>query len=101
MTQHNHEMPPVRVAFILDNVVADVLHTDDRLAAIFLSNPLVIDISDREDANSITTNATYNPETQTFTPASPLTHSYPIMPEDAVDGSDEDGILLMTPVDPS
>ena len=71
MAQHNYEMPPVKVAFILDNVVADILHTDNRLAAIFLSNPLVIDISDREDIDSITVDATYNEETGEFTPAPP------------------------------
>jgi hypothetical protein len=29
-------MPPNKVAFIIDNEVVDIIHTDDRLAAIFL-----------------------------------------------------------------
>lgn len=66
MTQHNHELPPVRVAFILDNVVVDVLHTDQRLAAIFLSNPVVVDITNYENSYSITVNSEYNPETNEF-----------------------------------
>lgn len=95
MAQHDHELPPVRVAFILDNVVADVLHTDNRLAAIFLSNPLVIDISDREDANLITVDSGYDPETQTFTPAppAPRPESFPIMPEDVVTVEDDGSII--------
>lgn len=39
-------MPPVKLAFIIDGKVLDVLHTDERLAAIFLSEPTVIDITD-------------------------------------------------------
>jgi len=102
MAQHDHEMPPVKVAFIIDNIVADVIHTDNRLAAIFLSNPVVMDVTDHEDVNSITTNATYDPETQTFTPAPTVREgSFPIMPADVV--TDEDGgsdELLMIPATP-
>ena len=41
------ELPPLKLAFILDNEVVDVLHTDERLAAIFLSNPLVLDVTEQ------------------------------------------------------
>lgn len=41
------QLPPVKLAFILDGVVQDVLHTDDRLAAIFMSEPIILDISDK------------------------------------------------------
>lgn len=43
---NNHQTPPVKIAFILDGVVQDVLHTDDRLAAIFLSDPIIVDATD-------------------------------------------------------
>jgi hypothetical protein len=66
-------MTPVKVAFIIDNVVADVLHTDERLAAIFLSNPVVIDITNLDIADSIRTNSEYDPTTNTFTPAEEIT----------------------------
>ena len=36
-------LPPNKIAFVLDGVVQDVLHTDDRLAAILLSNPTIVD----------------------------------------------------------
>ena len=40
------ELPPVKIAFVIDGEVADVLHTDDRLGAIFLSEPVIIDVSE-------------------------------------------------------
>lgn len=38
-------MPPVKIAFVLDDRVVDVLHTDDRLASIFLSEPKILDVT--------------------------------------------------------
>jgi len=38
-------MPPNKVAFVLDEKVLDVFHTDDRLAAILLSNPIIFNAS--------------------------------------------------------
>jgi hypothetical protein len=67
MTNSAHPpLPPVKVAFILDGIVQEMLHTDTKLAAIFLSEPLVVDITDRADVNIY---STYNKETDTFTPA--------------------------------
>ncbi len=49
--------PPVKVALIIDGEVIDVLHTDDRLAAILLSDPVVVDVTDwfknNPDANLV------------------------------------------------
>lgn len=67
MAQHNHELPPVRVAFILDNKVVDILNTDERLGAIFLSNPTVVEVTDYEDMTSVRVGSEYNPETNEFT----------------------------------
>lgn len=39
------ELPPIKLAFILDGTVVDIIHTDERFAAIFLSNPLVVDVT--------------------------------------------------------
>lgn len=36
-------MPPNKIGFILDGKVQDVLHTDDRLAALLLSGPIIFD----------------------------------------------------------
>ena len=41
------ELPPVKLAIINDeSAVIDVLHTDERLAAILLSNPIIKDVTD-------------------------------------------------------
>jgi hypothetical protein len=60
---------PIKLAFILDGEVTDVLHTDERLAAIFTSNPIVIDVSQRfiDDPLSVATGAKYDSETGIFT----------------------------------
>lgn len=61
-------MPPIKIAFVIDNEVADVLHTDERLSAIFLSNPLIIDVTEKFDSgNPVMPNSKYDPETKTFT----------------------------------
>lgn len=44
--QQPNSLPPRRLALIIDEEVVEVLHTDERLAAIFLSEPLIIDVSD-------------------------------------------------------
>jgi hypothetical protein len=67
MAQHDHELPPARIAFVLDNTVVDILNTDERLAAIFLSNPTVVEVTDYEDMNSVKVGSKYNPETNEFT----------------------------------
>jgi len=47
----NPELTPVqpqntqKVAFVIDGVIVEVLSTDERLAAIFLSEPEIIDVS--------------------------------------------------------
>ncbi len=43
-------LPPKRVAFVLDGVIQDILHTDERLASILLSEPLMVDVSDEPES---------------------------------------------------
>jgi hypothetical protein len=55
------------IAFIIDNEVVEIIRTDDRIAAIWLSQPTIVNVTG-EDKNSIAEiGYTYNPETQTFT----------------------------------
>lgn len=67
MSEEN-QIPPIKIAFIIDNEVVDILHTDERLAAIFTSNPIIVDITDNmiEDGGTAGVGSTYDPETQTF-----------------------------------
>ncbi len=67
-------LPPIKLAFILDGEVADILHTDDRLSSIFLSNPLVLNVTEQlaSESNVIAVGSGYNAETGEFTaPAEP------------------------------
>jgi hypothetical protein len=58
------ELPPIKVALIIDNTVVDILHTDRRLADIFLSNGVLVDITSvNEDIRS---GWIYNSETGQF-----------------------------------
>jgi hypothetical protein len=66
-TETIEELVPARIAFIIDGVVADVLNTDDRLAAIFLSQPKVVDVTEISQSEFITSGYLYNEELNTFT----------------------------------
>ena len=58
MTQQTPELPPIKLAFVLEGEVVDVLYTDERLSAIFTSSPTVIDVTDliNNDKDSKVTN---------------------------------------------
>ena len=60
-------LPPVKIAFVIDNQVIDILHTDERLAAIFLSEPVILDVTGDDGEPTTLVGATYDPETGTFT----------------------------------
>jgi hypothetical protein len=38
-----HVSPPVKVSFIIDGVVVENMGTDERLGAIFMSNPVIVE----------------------------------------------------------
>jgi hypothetical protein len=60
-------LPPVKIAFIIDGEIADILHTDERLAAIFTSDPLMLDVTDKSGKDGIAVGYLYNYETGQFT----------------------------------
>jgi hypothetical protein len=62
-----NNLPPIKLAFIVDNEVADILHTDERLSAIFTSNPLILNVTDRFGQEDMAVGYTYDPATDTFT----------------------------------
>lgn len=59
----------IQLAFILDDKIVDIINTDERLAAIFLSQPVVVDITNmpKGPEGSIFIHSKYNSETNTFT----------------------------------
>lgn len=60
------DLPPVLLAFVIDNKVVDVLHTDERLASIFLSEPKVVDITPSDGIQQVFVDYTYDESTQSF-----------------------------------
>ena len=63
-------LPLVKLALIIDNEVVDILHTDERLSAIFLSNPIIVDVSENfyneENKPTLLVGAIYDETTKTF-----------------------------------
>jgi len=63
MTNSN-QLPPVKLAFIsADSKVLDVLHTDERLGSILLSNPIFVDVTGPNNEPTVDNGWNYNPET--------------------------------------
>jgi len=63
------DLPKQKVAFVIDGEVIDILHTDQRLAAIFLSEPLILDVSDKfvvGEVPGVWIGDSYDAETNTF-----------------------------------
>jgi hypothetical protein len=64
MTEETAEsfIPQHMIAFIIDNKVEEVIGIDDRLAAVLLSSPTIVDVT----GIPVTTGHIYNPEDGTF-----------------------------------
>ena len=61
----NRVLPPNIMAYVLDNTVVQVTHVDDRTAAIMLSEPLILNVTDR-GIRAVQKGDSYDPETGTF-----------------------------------
>ncbi len=61
-----NQLPPVKIAFIIDNKVVDILHTDERLAAIMLSNPIIINVTGENGQHLAQVNDLYDPNNGSF-----------------------------------
>lgn len=55
------------IAFIIDNEVVEIIRTDDRIAAIWLSQPTIVNVTGEDQRSIAEIGYTYHPETQTFT----------------------------------
>ena len=72
MTENIPELPVNKVAFVIDGEVVDILYAHDRLEAILLSNPTIVDITDvKNNSNGdVRMGDSYNKTTKKFsTPA--------------------------------
>lgn len=59
---------PIKIAYILDGQVVDILHTDERLGSIFLSNPIIVDVSHlfENGTSSVVVGTKYDADTKQF-----------------------------------
>jgi hypothetical protein len=64
-TEPTRVMPPNIVAYVLDNTVVQIIHLDERMAAIVLSEPLAIDVTEL-GKQGVRQGDIYDPETGTF-----------------------------------
>lgn len=62
------ELPPIKIAFLIENKIVEILNTDDRIAAILLSSPVIMDVTDRtnNEEEYVMLGSTYNVETNMF-----------------------------------
>ena len=66
MTTETPKVIPANiVAYVLDNQVVQTIHLDERMAAIVLSEPLVIDVTEL-GKQGVIMGDTYDPETGKF-----------------------------------
>ena len=64
---------PFKIAFVIDGQVVETLNTQERLAAILLSEPVIVDITHMADDNGNIPNIMgfdYDAKTGKFTPPS-------------------------------
>lgn len=68
IAQAQQQLPPIKLAFVLDGEVVDILHTDERLAAIFTSNPLVLNVTGHlvQDGGNVTIGTRWDYEAEQF-----------------------------------
>jgi hypothetical protein len=62
---YHEEKKIYSIALVLDNEVQDILRTEERLWAMLMSNPVIVDITDNETRPQL--NWEYNEETGEFT----------------------------------
>jgi hypothetical protein len=56
------------IGFMIDGELQHVLGTDSKLAAILLSEPTIVELTDEPNLSSLTPGATYDESSQTYIP---------------------------------
>ena len=76
MTENNDQLIAENnnqhLVFIIDGQVVHRLATDDKFAAVLLSDPIIKDITDLPNKDNISLGAIYNEQTDSFTPYKPF-----------------------------
>lgn len=70
MTNQLGQLPPDRVAFIIDGEVVEILYVNEKLAAILNSNPIIVDVTGMtiEEGGIVQRGILYDVDTKTFKP---------------------------------
>jgi hypothetical protein len=58
------DQAPMHLALVIDGIVEDIIHCDERLGYILMSDPIVVDIE--EKINKVNISDIYNKEDNTF-----------------------------------
>lgn len=68
MNNQEIQLPPDRVAFVIDGEVVEVLYVNEKLAAILNSNPLIVDVTGMtaDVGGIVQAGVLYDYETKTF-----------------------------------
>lgn len=63
------ELPPYKIAFIIENEVVQIIHASERFAAILTSDPIIKDVTGMliDDGGNVEHGSIYDPATDTFT----------------------------------
>lgn len=69
MTENPPALPVNKIAFIIDDEVVDIIYAHDRLAAVLLSDPLIVEVTGvkNDGNNDVNMGDTYNKKTKKFT----------------------------------
>lgn len=69
MTENAPALPVNKIAFIIDDEVVDIIYAHDRLSAVLLSDPLIVEVTDvkNDGNNDVNMGDTYNKKTKKFT----------------------------------
>jgi hypothetical protein len=73
--QLSQDVPPITIAFVIDDHVVDMIKTDERLASIFLSNPKIIDITNDRNFSEIQVGTEYHDETGFYVDGEPTNYT--------------------------
>jgi hypothetical protein len=70
MTSQLSQLPPDRVAFIIDGEVVEILYVNEKLAAILNSDHIIVDVTGMtiEEGGIVQRGILYDVETKTFKP---------------------------------
>ena len=58
-----NDATPVKIAFIIDNEVVQILNADELFASLLLSNPTILDVTDVWNVEPILIGTKYDPAT--------------------------------------